>query len=90
MSEELPRKSHGVAWALAVFIAAPVLYLLSVPPVVIIAEKIAPVFPSKSTSLPPKWAVDYAKLYGWLADNTPLKEPSRHYIGWWLDVLGEP
>jgi hypothetical protein len=39
MSAERPGKSHVWAWVLVAFVAAPVLYLLSVPPVKFIALK---------------------------------------------------
>ncbi len=59
MSAERPGKSHRVAWALAVFVAAPAFYLLSVPIIIRAANLNVSV---------PDWLIYYSVPYGKLKE----------------------
>jgi hypothetical protein len=58
-------------WAVSI-LAAGVLYVLSVPPVVIGSWAISP-------GRGYHWAVIYAQPYEWVYGNTPLKKPLKAY-----------
>lgn len=70
-------RSHATAWTFALLLALPLLYLLSVPPVVIFTLK-------PRGSLPfPRFLKLYTTPYDWLHDHTPLEDPLHDYFGWW-------
>jgi hypothetical protein len=78
MKTERAGKSHAMAWALSV-ILVPVLYLLSVPPVVCFTYR------AYSTDLSVlQWLGLYQAPYGWMARETPLRHPMEQYYEWWM------
>lgn len=81
------RKSHVhvLTWAVTILVVVPVLYLLSVPPVVygmFMHRLTAP-----STYLRPEWAYVYARPYHWISSNTPLRGPLSAYDEYWQKML---
>jgi hypothetical protein len=82
MSAERSGNSHAGAWALAVFVAMPVLYLLSVPP--LIHYSLHPVsFPWGTELGVSLWVHNYSRPYDWVETNTPLKTPLFKYRVYW-------
>lgn len=76
MSEENENKSHrGILMVIAVVIAIPLLYVLSIGPAEAIATKY------------PKCEPVFHKFYfplGWLAVYTPLGKPLKWYVRLWI------
>jgi hypothetical protein len=74
-------KSHATAWTIALLFV-PVLYVLSVPPVLMVTDRVAA--PSMDPFAPlPTWPGNYGRPYRWLHDNTPLKTPLTAYERMW-------
>jgi hypothetical protein len=68
-------KSHVTAWVLVV-VAAPVLYVFTMPVVALLAPQ-----------PPPAWLVVYTTPFTWLM-GTPLRGPLKAYMGWMIGLLG--
>jgi hypothetical protein len=83
MSGEPNHKSHAVAWTLSVA-AVPVLYLLSIGPVVGLAEN-----DTIPNDPPPEWLTAFYMPYEWLYWNTPLQAPLEAYKNWWIEALAK-
>jgi hypothetical protein len=83
MSTERSGKSLATAWTLAI-LAVPVLYLLSVPPLVFGS--------AKARWRVRSWALmdAYAAPSNWLYDHTPMKKPLGAYTKWWHDLIRPP
>jgi len=78
VSEESARKtSWGAVVLVLVLVVA--LYVLSFGPAAVIANR------AKATR--PVLEVVYAPLI-WLYENTPLREPLRLYMDFWLEITG--
>jgi hypothetical protein len=80
-----------VKWIIRIVIllAGPVLYLLSVPPLVL--ETLGTQTPSKEGQPAPKmqsppWMQWYAVPYDWAASTSLLREPLDHYADWCLTM----
>jgi hypothetical protein len=71
MSAERFGKFHAFAWLMAI-LAVPVLYLLSVYPVLSLTA---------DPDIRP-WARQYARPYVWVYDHTPLWKPLDNYTNW--------
>lgn len=74
-------RSHAAAWTVSV-LAAPLLYLLTLPPLVI------------ATGTPHRHGVQvaeglkpYCLPWGWLAKNTPMHSVMADYYEWWMEAL---
>ena len=67
-------ESHTAVWVFSAVILLPILYVLSIGPVIAIAEKFD--HPHEP------YQVFYAPV-GWLHDHTPLQGPLRKYASWW-------
>jgi hypothetical protein len=74
--------SNGAAMALIV--ALPLVYLLSIGPVAFICEKTSSTTSIRNTAL----AV-YAPII-WLHDHTPMKMPLEEYVNWWERLARKP
>jgi hypothetical protein len=62
------------------FVAVPVVYLLSIPPVAILS--------TEPWAQPPSWFMTYAKPALLFYDHVqPVQKPLDAYNKWWLDVL---
>jgi hypothetical protein len=86
MSAERSSTSHATAWTLAL-LAAPVIYVLTLPIVVWGWSMTA-----RSTRPPPAWLQAYVAPAEWLT-KTPLKKPMEMYFAWTFDhlrALGRP
>ena len=79
MSAERSSNSHAVAWMLSL-LAVPVLYLLSVPWVMLIQFKGAPLLGGMSRP--------YCAPFDWLHDRTPLRAPLEAYWNWCARITG--
>ncbi len=80
MSSQRADKSHAVAWLLAV-VLVPVVYLLSVPPIAILAS-------GAHAENPPYWSRLYCAPADWLVLRTPLLQSTmKQYGQWWSDKL---
>jgi hypothetical protein len=79
-----PQKSHTKAWIVAM-LGVPVLYLLSVPPLIIGTLSATATHNEEEAS--PRWAKLYGGPYDWLAGNTPLRKPLSGYADWCLKVM---
>ena len=77
MSAERSGKSHGMAWTLAIIVAVPVLYFLSISPLACLIRR-------DLRGQPPRWFRSYSAPAGWLYHNTPLKAPLDAYSDWWF------
>ncbi|RBP36978.1 hypothetical protein DES53_115119 [Roseimicrobium gellanilyticum] len=80
--------TRGLAWGLCLLVAVPVLYLLSVPPVVIYALDVAPRPPGVYG--PPKWLVVYVAPAEWMITGTSFEDPMRKYSEWCRSMMGAP
>lgn len=69
--------SHALAWGVVALVALPLVYLLSVPPLLSCSLR--------SDVLPMNWVEWYGKPYDWLFEHTPLQGPLLRYADWWLD-----
>ena len=79
MSEEPEPKSHKTMWTIW-SVAVPLLYLLSVPWVMVICVRL---------NYTPKVAyIVYASPWGWLYDKTPLRKPLDACASWCVHVGG--
>jgi hypothetical protein len=70
---------------------APLLYLLSAPPIVYGAMKCVPIrwnILGQEIVIEQRHADTYAAPYKWLAKNTPLEKPMMAYAIWWRDTVG--
>jgi hypothetical protein len=63
-------------WSLSI-LAVAVLYLLTAPPIYIVAMN-----HERPTAVPP-WLEPYVRPAKWLGENTPLQGPMRAYDAWW-------
>ena len=88
MSSGTNSTPHAVTWTwLLVLLGVPMLYFLSVPPLVCTVHYV-PVT-STATSFPvqpPDWLIAYATPYEWFAENTPLRRPLEAYADWCFDT----
>jgi hypothetical protein len=82
--EERHRKSRFGVWVF-VILTVPVLYLLSVPPVILLTQRATP--PTHNNGLPPPWLEAYSFPHNWLYLNTPLKTPMDAYANWWGKLM---
>jgi hypothetical protein len=82
--EEVHRKSRFGMWVF-IILSVPVLYLLSVPPVILLSQRA--IRPSHNNGLPPAWLDAYCVPSNWLYLNTPLKTPMDAYANWWGRVM---
>ena len=80
MNHDDTDKSHTMAWVMCV-LALPVLYLLSVPPVVYAAARLT------KDDYPPPWAMAYASPYTWLMEESPVKDPFQRYVQFWRALV---
>jgi hypothetical protein len=82
MGESTASRSHAILWWLGV-IALPILYVLSVPAVLLFANvKVHPQdlhFFKKQ----PQWSKTFCIPYNWALNNTPLQEPLNQYAALW-------
>jgi hypothetical protein len=81
MSASPAKSIHAPAWTVAI-LAAPLLYVLSVPPVRLLTAKNR----TSDGYVPRQWAKHYAKPYYWLRTFEPLAEPLNKYHRWWFDL----
>lgn len=81
MSEEFGNKAdRNTAGLMALLIALPLVYALSVGPMAYLLDKF---------HAPMTWRVYVVAFYQpviWLHDNTSLKKPIEDYINWWSDL----
>lgn len=77
--------SHAVTWTLAM-LAVPVLYVLTLPLVVVVARKTYEAMLG-GYSRPPAWLETYATPLEWLY-QTPLKQPIEAYFDWVARCMG--
>jgi len=75
MSTPTDRPKHGPAWIIAVALLMPILYVLSMGPVVALVEKTGGRGREASRTF-------YAPVI-WLHDNTFLKKPLEYYGELW-------
>ena len=92
MSGDRPGKSHAAAWAVALLIAVPLLYLLSVPPLVRYSEHSASsdhvIVVQKIRLYPVSPTLYYYHVpYKWLAEHTVLETPLDAYMAFWIPPL---
>ena len=81
MGEATHAKSHAWLWTIAVIIALPLLYVLSIGPMIYLTKK-----GYLPESIADKMETFYQPL-GWLADHTSLVgEPLDAYAGWWEEL----
>ena len=81
MSDE---RESGLSWgtvALVVLLLI-VLYVLSIGPAAVIAQR-------TGGGAWRVFRVVYAPLI-WLYENTPLREPLEHYVGFWFEITNTP
>jgi hypothetical protein len=84
MSERGSDKSHAMTWALSI-LTVPVLYLLTLPPVILLTLKLSP----HPTS--PSWLDVYCKPSNLICKSVPpLQRPMSAYYKWWARVMGYP
>lgn len=84
MSAEQKSRSHAAAWTLGA-LAVPVLYVLTLPLVVVIPIR-SSMRTLASLSQDP-WFLAYVAPYGWLR-KTPLKPALDIYFEWAVDAMG--
>ena len=84
---ETKTKSHAMAWTVAVLIAVPVLYLLSVPPLYMVPPWRMIQGPFDAPA--PEWVYAYAGPDRWLVQNTALRDPLVAYWEWWQNTTAE-
>lgn len=65
-----------MAWALSI-LALPVLYGLSIGPVVYLMAK---------GGWEPSWLTVFYEPLEWCGHHTPLGEPLRIYVNWWRNL----
>jgi hypothetical protein len=81
MNRDSAARSHATGWTIAV-LCVPVLYVLSVPPVLMVSDRVSA--PSMDPFAPlPAWPGNYGRPYRWLYENTPLKTPLAAYERMW-------
>ena len=78
--------TRWVAWTLSL-LAVPVLYLLSVPPLVIWVIDLGGL---GTITTAPRWLELYVIPADWLYQNTPLREPLDAYGDWCEKMMGAP
>lgn len=81
MTHQPAQKSRATVWLLTVM-AAPVPYLLSVPPLGFSTAR-----PHADSLKSPDWVLAYAKPYRWTQEHTFLEESLLAYSDWWWDVI---
>lgn len=74
-------KSHATAWTVSV-LAAPLLYLLTLPPLVIATGTRHARGVARADFMEP-----YLVPWQWVARNTPLQPLMSDYYEWWMEVL---
>lgn len=79
MNEDSPRRGSE-STAFFVLLLLPVLYMLSIGPVIFAVEKLH----AKSAIQKPVMTF-YAPM-GWLHDHTALKQPIESYVHWWVKL----
>jgi hypothetical protein len=92
MSASSSGKSHGITWTVIV-IAIPLLYLLSVAPLMAVMCRPKLVEFDRSigpgwavTTLPPAWLEAYMVPYDWLVKHTFAEQPLGAYMNWVLKL----
>ena len=81
MNFQTRRSRAGPAFALAIALFLPVLYVLSIGPAVLILEATGP-----NHELEEAARVFYLPLI-WLHENTPLRKPLDAYVEFWETLL---
>lgn len=84
-SSQRPTKSHVIAWVVAFFVGVPVLYFLSVPPIILTnsASPYAhhPLYHSETLK-------GYDRVYDGVRFNcAPMSEPLMDYWHWWARII---
>lgn len=69
---------------MALMVALPLVYLLSIGPVAFVCEKT-----SSTTSIRNTVLAVYAPII-WLHDHTPMKMPLENYVNWWERLARKP
>jgi hypothetical protein len=77
MSAERLGKSHALAWAMAMILAVPMLYLLSFGPIYYFQQKY------RVALLQNPIIHSLYKPWRWVQDNTPLGDCMGDYMAWW-------
>jgi hypothetical protein len=92
MSAERSGKSHAGAWAFSI-LTVPVLYMLSVPPLVIMSDPFS-VHTNTTIVTHLGWVSTYAIPFSWIKNSgwrtfghPPLEKPLDALYNWWDDVL---
>jgi hypothetical protein len=80
MSDETQQRRRYGLWIALVL--APVLYVLSFGPAIYVVKRTGTGQGAARTV--------YAPLVWLVAENTPLRNPLRHYVVWWDDLAGRP
>ena len=71
--------THGAkGWTLLI-LAVPVLYVLTFPPMLILALR-------RAGGAPSQWIIGYAMPYAALSRTRPLTDPLEKYSRWWNQV----
>jgi hypothetical protein len=73
---------HAFIWALVVIVAAPVLYLITYPPLKVVTgtRHINGVKTADYLS-------SYSQPWHWMIDTTPFQPSMATYYQWWVDAL---
>ena len=87
MSSDSHRSSHATAWTLSLLIGLPLLYVLTLPPLIICVVGHPGTSPSH---MAPKWLEVYAAPANWLFRHTPLSTPLKNYFDWYFDQFAPP
>jgi hypothetical protein len=80
MNREEHQRVRSLTWILCMTTAVPVLYLLSVPPVLLATAEAR----FRDGFSPSEWGETYAAPERWLKINTPIGGlMERYYVFWW-------
>ena len=79
MNEDSPRRGSD-STAIFVLLLLPVIYMLSIGPVIFAVEKLH----AKSAMQKPVMTF-YAPM-SWLYEHTALKKPIERYVEWWVKL----
>jgi hypothetical protein len=74
-----PSKFRVMVW-LCVLLCLTLLYLLSVPPVMVLTTRAA----VDRRGPVPDWVLAYSKPCMWLSKYPPLRKPMNSYTAWWF------
>jgi hypothetical protein len=88
MSKERIPKPQAIGW-LVTIVAVPVLYVLSVPPLLTLGRHFYGVGPLKKWDTP-RWVTWYCEPYVSFMEVTTVGKPLRAYYHWWRDIVDLP